>query len=228
VPATFISRPSSVTDRVLRRSEYAKDRNGLETITEIYTIRSAARISIQPATGARHSVYSHSSVSFARMVVESVSFREIDGDLAEMTVTYVGLTSTAGLPPAIVSISPSTGSGVYGPDAVVQAEFVSDTSEFSILRGQLSSVSACATGFLSNKLRMPSAINGTAMPPNPREPFRRGGTSGFGTAGSAFSVYSTLTIYEGYVLGEISCVRRGLFTVANTSFAEFFSFQISQ
>ena len=193
MPARIISRPSGNTDKVLRRSDYSREMVGLETLTETYTILSSARLSIQPSRNTLHSSFSSADSKFSRMAVETTAFREMDGDLTEMTVTYVGLTSSSGLPPAIVSLVPTTGAGIYGPPMVIQANYVTDLSEAQIIS--------------NNGSAMPSSINGTPLPDNPRAPFS---TTGIGV----------FTNYYGYVLTNIQSIRRGLFLIVTTSYQE--------
>ena len=99
--AVIVGSPSSGS-KVLRRADFSTQRNGLETLNEVYTVRTADRKTLQPSFGTLHSAYSTASTTFARMAVENFSFREQDGDLTEINVTYVGLTSSSGLPPAVV------------------------------------------------------------------------------------------------------------------------------
>ena len=146
--ARLIGSPSS-GGKTLRRVDYATERNGLETLTETYTIRTADRATIQPTFLTTHTNFSSSSTKYDRMVVENFSFRAQDGDISELTVTYVGLTSATGLPGALVRILPASG------ETIIQAEFVSDISESELI--------ALAT----ITTRMPSVINGTSMPFNP-------------------------------------------------------------
>lgn len=145
--ATIIGFPSS-GGKTLRRVDYATERNGLETLTETYTIRTADRAAIQPAFLTTHKNFSSSSTKYERMAVENFSFRAQDGDISELTVTYVGLTYDTGLPGALVRIVPST------PNPVIQAEYVSDISESELIK--LAVITR----------RMPTSINGTLMPAN--------------------------------------------------------------
>lgn len=197
--AVILSRPSSNTDKVLRRSEYSRDRNGLETLEETYTIRSAGRISLAPALKTLHPAFSTAGQTFARMAVDGVSFREMEGDLTEMTVTFVGLTSASGLPPALVSLVPTTGAGIKGPPAVIEVEFVSDASDAELVKGIL------AKGGTEVKT-IPAAINGTALPPNPYPPFTGNGPG--------------LVGYKGYYINQLEFQRRGILAVVRVTFAE--------
>ena len=206
--AVIVGSPSSGS-KVLRRAEFSTERNGLETLNEIYIVRTADRRKLQPSFGTLHSAYSTASTTFDRMAVENFSFREQDGDLTEINVTYVGLTSSSGLPPAVVRLIPTPGAGIFGPDMIIEAEFVTDKSENDfIVTG--------AGGLLkpgddpSNQGRygrfMPTEINGTKMPSNPREPFQFGSLYNFG--------------YFGYVQTSLSCEKRGILLVARVNYAE--------
>jgi len=146
--ATIVGFPSS-GGKTLRRVDYATERNGLETLTETYTIRTADRAAIQPAFLTTHKSFSTSSTKYERMAVENFSFRAQDGDISELTVTYVGLTYDTGLPGALVRILPAA------PDIIIQAEYVSDINE-----SELIALNVITT-------RMPTSINGTNMPVNP-------------------------------------------------------------
>ena len=145
--ATFVGSPASGA-KTLRRVDYATERNGLETLTETYTIRTADRAAIQPAFLTSHNNFSTSSTKYERMAVENFAFRAQDGDISELTVTYVGLTSANGLPGALVRLLPS-GSGF-----LIQAEYITTQSESELIE--------------QNKVttRMPTSINGTLMPAN--------------------------------------------------------------
>ena len=209
MPAVFIGRPATITDKVLRKSEYAKEKNGLETLTETYTVRTSARISLQPAKNQTHPSFSTSAETYSRMQVESVAFQDLDGSLTEMIVTYVGLTSASGLPPAIVRILPVAGAGIYGPPINIQVEFVTDVNETEFVSGMHNLTTAFA--FRSFKL-MPNQINGTPLPGNPRAPFTQQLVSDLGG--------NLQKHYLGYTLQDQQCERRGAFLVATNIYAE--------
>lgn len=207
--AVIVGSPSS-GQKVLRRADFSVERNGLETLNEVYTVRTADRRTLQPNFGTLHSAYSTASTKFARMAVESFSFRGQNGDLTEINVTYVGLTSTSGLPPAVLRLIPTPEAGIYGPNMVIEAEFLTDKSETEFMQ-------TGAGGLLrpgdnaSNQGRfgrfMPSTINGTQMPSNPREPFQISGLL-------------TRFNYFGYVQISLSCEKRGILLVARATYAE--------
>jgi hypothetical protein len=206
--AVIVGSPSS-GKKVLRRAEFTTERNGLETLNEIYTIRTADRATLKPEFADLHKDYSTSSTKYARMSVENFSFREIDGDLTEMNVTFVGLTNSTGLPLAIVRLIPTPGAGIYGPNMVIEAEFLTDKTETQFIEngcgGQI-----IETGFFTSKasaIAMPSEINGKTMPQNPRAPFHEG-------------IGGISEKYYGYLQQSIACERRGIFLVARTIFAE--------
>jgi len=206
--AVIVGSPSSGS-KVLRRADFSTQRNGLETLNEVYTVRTADRKTLQPSFGTLHSAYSTASTTFARMAVENFSFREQDGDLTEINVTYVGLTSSSGLPPAVIRLIPTPGAGIFGPDMIIEAEFISDKSETDFIQTGAGGLLKPGDR-LSNLGRygffMPSTINGTKMPSNPREPFQFGSLYNFG--------------YFGYVQTSLSCEKRGILLVARVNYAE--------
>jgi hypothetical protein len=204
--AVIVGSPSS-GQKVLRRADFSVERNGLETLNEVYTVRTADRRTLQPNFGILHSAYSTASTKFARMAVERFSFREQDGDLTEINVTYVGLTSSSGLPPAIVRLIPTPGAGIFGPNMVIEAEFLTDKSENDFSANGAGGLTRPAGVFSAAVIFMPDTINGTKMPANPREPF--------------FIDGATISrSYSGYTQQSLSCDRRGLFLVARATFAE--------
>lgn len=213
--ATIVGSPSptaSATNaKVLRRQQYQKDMNGLETLVETYTIQSQNLLSIIPEKDTKHTTFSTATSKYARMAVESIATSEMDGGLTELNVTFVGLTASSGLPPAIVRIIPNTGSGIFGPPVVIEAEFITDLTEFQLLQGQYSSFSTANPAATDKIFRIPAFINGTPMPSNPRPPFNQSGTG----LSSAF-----LYRYEGYVMQNVQATRRGQFNVAVISFNE--------
>ena len=204
--AVIVGSPSS-GQKVLRRADFSVERNGLEKLNEVYTVRTADRRTLQPNFGILHSAYSTASTKFARMAVERFSFREQDGDLTEINVTYVGLTSSSGLPPAIVRLIPTPGAGIFGPNMVIEAEFLTDKSETDFSANGAGGLTGPAGLFSAAVIFMPDTINGTKMPANPREPFFRDGVT-------------ISRSYSSYTQQSLSCDRRGLFLVAIATFAE--------
>jgi hypothetical protein len=207
--AVIVGSPSS-GNKVLRRADFSTERNGLETLNEIYTVRTADRRTLQPSFGTLHSAYSTASTTFARMAVENFSFREQDGDLTEINVTYVGLTSSSGLPPAVIRLIPTPGAGIYGPNMIIEAEFISDKSETEFIQTGAGGLLKPGDNLLNEGRYgrfMPSTINGTKMPSNPRQPFQRSGLA-------------LKTTYFGYVQTSLSCEKRGILLVARVNYAE--------
>jgi hypothetical protein len=199
---------SAIDSKALQRQNFSKEPNGLDTIIEAYAIRTENRDTIVPKKNTLHSAFSSSSKTYSRMAVESVTTEEQDGGITQMLVTFVGLTTSTGLPPAIVRIIPTAGEGVYGPPIVIEAEYVTDQSETEFVRGQASQNSGGITAPVSSK--MPESINGTSLPKDPRPPFYSAPQSGSGV----------IINYNGYCVLSKSCERRGLFLVARDTFHE--------
>jgi len=229
--AVIIGNPvSSITSanaKILRRQEYFRAENGLETIQETYTIQTQNRIGINPLKNTTHQDFSTASQKYPRMAVDTTSFSELDGGVSEMVVSYVGLTSSSGLPPAIVRILPVTDAGVFGPDINIEAEFVTDAQESQLVVGKFSST-APAIPFQSftKKQRMPSIINGVQMPNNPVQPFNKSRTVTPAPGSGALFVRTVYDIYDGYVIKGIDCDRNGQFLVARITFQEFRFFKV--
>jgi hypothetical protein len=200
---------SSKTAKVLQRQNFSKEPNGLETIIENYAIATANRDTIVPEKDTLHSAFSSSAKTYSRMVVESVTTEEQDGGITQMLVTYVGLTASTGLPPAIVRLIPTPGVGIYGPPLTIEAEFVTDVSESAFIKGNIQETATIKLGNVSfgQVNQMPAFINGTKMPDNPRQPFKS-------------SNQIAITQYFGYCTQTYSCERRGLFLIARASYAE--------
>ena len=206
---------SAISSKVLQRQNFNKEPNGLETIIEAYAIQTANRDTVVPEKNTLHSAFSSSAKKYTRMVVESVTTEEQDGGITQMLVTFVGLTTLTGLPPAIVRLIPTEGAGIFGPPLTIEAEFVTDVSESQFINGSIIKNTELATppelalrlGLNQNINKMPPFINGTKMPDNPRQPYVRSG--GFG-----------LDQYLGYITQSFSCERRGLFLIARTTYIE--------
>ena len=200
---------SAIGSKVLQRQNFNKEPNGLETIIEAYAIQTANRDAVVPEKDTLHSSFSSSTKKYSRMVVESVTTEEQDGGITQMLVTFVGLTSLTGLPPAIVRLIPTVGAGIYGPPLTIEAEFLTDISESQFIKGNINATSEIKLGNISfgQVNQMPPFINGTKMPDNPRQPF----TS---------SNRASITQYFGYCTQTYSCERRGLFLIARASYAE--------
>jgi len=206
---------SAIGSKVLQRQNFNKEPNGLETIIEAYAIQTANRDAVVPEKDTLHSAFSSSTKKYSRMVVESVATEEQDGGITQMLVTFVGLTTLTGLPPAIVRLIPTEGAGIFGPPLTIEAEFVTDVSESQFINGSIikntelavASRLASTLGLNQNINKMPPFINGTKMPDNPREPYVRSG--GFG-----------VDQYLGYITQSFSCERRGIFLIARTTYIE--------
>jgi len=204
---------SSTTARVLQRQNFNKEPNGLETIIEAYAIKTENRDLIVPEKNTLHSAFHSTSPAsfkkYSRMVVESVTTEEQDGGITQMLVTFVGLTASSGLPPAIVRLIPTVGTSIYGPPLTIEAEFVTDVSETDFIKGNINATASISLGNVSfgTVNQMPPFINGTQMPENPRPAgaVRRAGAFGQ---------------YFGYCVESFSCERRGLFLIARTTYIE--------
>ena len=204
---------SSTTAKVLQRQNFNKEPNGLETIIESYAIATANRDTIVPEKDTLHSAFSSSTKKYSRMVVESVTTEEQDGGITQMLVTFVGLTTSTGLPPPIVRLIPTAGEGVYGPPLVIEAEYVTDVSETEFMAGQLAQNTGLGRAQIFNQqIKMPAVINGTQMPKDPQQAFFNAPKTGFG--GGAIVQYS------GYCVLSMSCDRRGLFLIARNTYHE--------
>jgi len=204
---------SSATAKVLQRQNFNKEPNGLETIIEAYTIKTENRDLIVPEKNTLHSAFSSSAKTYSRMVVESVTTEEQDGGITQMLVTFVGLTTSTGLPPPIIRLIPTAGEGVYGPPLVIEAEYVTDVSETEFMAGQLAQNNGTLrSAIFSPTIKMPAVINGTTMPVDPRTAFFNAPKGGFG--GGA------IIQYNGYCVLSMSCDRRGLFLIARNTYHE--------
>jgi hypothetical protein len=200
---------SAINTKVLQRQNFSKEPNGLETLIESYAIQTANRDTIVPQKDTLHSAFSSSAKKYSRMIVESVTTEEQDGGITQMLVTFVGLTASTGLPPAIVRLIPTPGAGIYGAPLVIEAEFITDVSETEFIRGNIQGTSSINLGNVSfgSVNQMPQFINGTKMPSNPRELFKSSSQLG-------------ILEYFGYCTQSHSCERRGLFLVARTTYQE--------
>jgi hypothetical protein len=204
---------SSIDSKVLQRQNFNKEPNGLETIIESYAIKTANRDTLVPERFTLHTAFSSSAKKYARMAVDSVATEEMDGGITQMLVTFVGLTSSTGLPPPIIRLIPSAGEGVYGPPLVIEAEYVTDVSQTEFMAGQISQNNALlrATSFTTT-IKMPAFINGFAMPKDPIKPFFSAPPSGL--------YGGVLANYAGYCVLSKSCEIKGLFLVARDTFHE--------
>jgi len=200
---------SAISSKVLQRQNFNKEPNGLETVIEAYALKTSNRDTVVPEKGTLHSAFSSSDKKYSRMIVESVNTEEQDGGITQMLVTFVGLTTLTGLPPAIVRLIPTAGAGIYGPPLTIEAEFVTDVSESEFIKGNIQTTATIRLGNIvfGTINQMPQFINGTKMPDNPRQPF-------------SSSTQISITQYFGYCTLTYSCERRGLFLIARASYAE--------
>ena len=201
---------SAIDTKVLKRQNFNKEPNGLETLIEAYAIKTSNRASVVPEKETLHSAFSSASTTYPRMAVESVATEEEDGGITSMLVTFVGLTSSTGLPPAIIRLIPTAGEGVYGPPLTIEAEYVTDVNVTQFLAGQLSNNLNQVATLFTETIKMPAFINGVAMPKDPRTAFFAAPQLGGGVIES----------YSGYCYLSKSCERRGLFLVARDTFHE--------
>ena len=202
---------SAIGSKVLQRQNLNKEPNGLETIIEAYAIQTANRDTVIPQKDTLHSAFSSSTKKYSRMVVESVTTEEQDGGITQMLVTFVGLTSSTGLPPAIVRLIPTPDAGIFGPPLIVEAEFITDINESQFIKGNINATAEIKLGNISfgQVNQMPPFINGTKMPENPIAPYT-GQQQG----------QAAILNYFGYCTDSHSCERRGLFLVARTTYKE--------
>jgi hypothetical protein len=207
--AVIIGSPLS-GKKVLQRQNFQRDINGLETIVEDYMIRTADRSTIAPQKDTLHSAFSSASIGYSRMAVETISFNEENGDLTTMSVVYVGLTSSSGLPKPVVRMIPTTGAGIFGPPLTIEVEFVTDVNETQIATGQLTSTSVVQKSDWRTTYgaKIPNILNGLTLPSNPVEPFSKqlGYYGGFE--------------YLGYCQDNVDCTRRGQFLIARVVYKE--------
>jgi hypothetical protein len=219
----------------------------LVTLVENYTIRLADIASLEPDAGTTHNAFSTATAKYTRMLVETTAVNPIDGDLADLNVTYVGLDTASGLPAAYITAVGQPGVGVFGADAAIVVKYITQDSLFDTLKGGNISLNLGGTSLtLPTKRLMPASINGTALPPNPRgREYRRtkNVAENQAIANAGYESYlranpvgpggiaqppvinyapSVEYIYAGYVQSAISFQRRGLFNQIEEQFTEYF------
>jgi len=196
--------------KVLQRQNFQRDINGLETITETYKIRTADRSKLAPEKDTIHASFSSFTLKYSRMAVETISFGEEDGGLTSMNVVYVGLTSSTGLPPAIIRFIPTFNAGIYGSPLTIEAEFITDMNENELALGQTAAGFSVPQSYYYAQqiVQMPSQINGVTLPGNPR------------ATGETFYSIDGRIIYLGYCVDGVESTKRGQFLVAKMSFKE--------
>ena len=217
--AVIINTALNAGQKILRKQQRSTEIDGLVTLVETYTIRTADLATLEPDRNTTHTAYSTSSVKYSRMLVETTAINQLDGDLSELQITYVGLDYASGLPPAYVTAVGQPGVGVFGSDASVVAKYITEQPVFDLLKGSSITLNFSGGGITSNltlptKRFIPASINGTAMPTNPRAREYRASIST-----GAFREW----LYAGYVQTSISFQRRGGFNQIEEQFTEFFA-----
>lgn len=233
--------------KVLRRSQRSTEVDGLVTLVETYTIRTQDIATIEPDRNTTHSSFSSAAVKYSRMLVETTRVDPLDGGLSQLVVTYVGLDYATGLPPAFITTVGQPGVGVFGADAAVVVKYITQDSLFDTLKGGNVGLNLGVSNLtLPTKRLMPTSINGTAMPPNPRpreyrrnkflleaqsvlaaqyEQYLKANPVGPGSISNppVVTFYPRDEwIYAGYVQTSISFQRRGLFNQIEEQFTEYF------
>lgn len=218
--------------KVLRKSQSSSEVDGLVTITETYAIRTEDAGSLEPDRNTTYNAFT-GTTKYARMLVETTRVEPMDGGVSSLIVNYVGLDYASGLPPAYITVVGQPGVGVFGADASVVVKYVSQDSLFDTLKGSTLNLALGGSNLiLPTKRLMPATINGTAMPPNPRQrEYRRNIVSQlqntqvydlFASGSLAFLGPSREWLYAGYVQTGISFARRGSFNQIEEQFTEYF------
>jgi hypothetical protein len=197
--------------KVLQKQDFRRDVNGMESITENYIIRTEDRETISPVKDTTHASFSSATKKYSRMAVETISYGEQDGGLTAMSVSYVGLTSSTGLPQPYVRMIPTFGTGVYGSPLTIEAEFITDITEAQLSSGQLVKDIPASVRYIYGAalVQMPYELNGFTMPANPRPPGIIQKTSLGGEI-----------VYLGYCVDSVASERRGQFLTARVTFKE--------
>lgn len=233
--------------KVLRKSQRSKEVDGLVTLVETYTIRTQDIFDIEPDRNTLHSAFSSADTKYSRMAVETTRIDPLDGGLSQLVVTYVGLDYSSGLPPAYITTVGQPGVGVFGADAAVVVRYITQDSLFDTLKGGNITLNLGSTNLtLPTKRLLPTSINGTTMPPNPRgREYRRTKNISEQQTAADLSYQSYLKanpvgpggivqppivtfapqnewLYAGYVQSSISFQRRGLFNQIEEQFTEYF------
>lgn len=245
--AVIVNTTLNAGGKILRKSQRSSEPDGLVTLVETYTIRTADIATLDPDRNTTHTSFSTASVKYSRMLVETTSINPMDGDLSELQVTFVGLDYAAGLPPAYITTVGQPGAGVFGADASIVVRYLTEDSLFNTLKGGQLSIGVGGSQLnLPTKRLLPATINGTIMPPNPRtREYRRSKNiveaqaiatdqyraylqkNPVGIGGIAQPPIVTFApnyewIYAGYVQTGISFKRRGLFNQIEEQFTEYF------
>ena len=218
--------------KVLRKSQSSSEVDGLVTITETYAIRTEDAGSLEPDRNTTYNAFT-GTTKYPRMLVETTRVEPMDGGVSNLIVNYVGLDYASGLPPAYITVVGQPGVGVFGADASVVVKYVSQDSLFDTLKGSTLNLSIGGSNLiLPTKRLMPSTINGTAMPPNPRQrEYRRNNVAVLVNSGvysqfpsGSLSIFGPAAewLYAGYVQTGISFARRGSFNQVEEQFTEYF------
>ena len=245
--ASIVNTVLNAGGKILRKTARSTSVDGLVTLVENYTIRLADIGTLEPDSGTTHSAFSTATTKYARMLVETTAVNPIDGDLADLSVTYVGLDYATGLPNAYITAVGQPGVGVYGADAAIVVKYITQESLFDTLKGGNISLNLGGTSLtIPTKRLMPTSINGVTLPPNPKgREYRRSknaaeaqveaniafqsylkanpvGIGGIALPPIINSAPSIEYIYAGYVQSAISFQRRGLFNQIEEQFTEYF------
>jgi hypothetical protein len=247
--AIIINIALNAGQKILRKTQSSSEVDGLVTIVETYVIRSQDAASLEPDRNTSHASFSTATNKYGRMLVETTRVEPLDGDLAELIVTYVGLDYASGLPPAYITAVGQPGVGVFGANAAVVVKYITQDSLFDVLKGGNVGLNLGGSSLtLPTKRLMPASINGTTMPPNPRtKEYRRtrnilelqsAATLAFQSylkanplSGDSGSIRQAPVvdyapnyewIYAGYIQSGISFQRRGLFNQIEEQFTEYF------
>lgn len=230
--------------KVLRKSQRSTEVDGLVTLSETYTIRTQDIASIEPDRNTLHSAFSSASIKYTRMAVETTRVDQLDGGLSQLTVNYVGLDYASGLPPAFITTVGQPGVGVFGADAAIVVKYITQDSLYDTLKGGNIQLQLGKTNLtLPTKRLMPTSINNTQLPPNPRAREYRRSKNASEQYAAAIASYEAQYgnqqnvvvgpliinyapqhewIYAGYVQTGISFQRRGLFNQIEEQFTEYF------
>jgi hypothetical protein len=233
--------------KVLRKSQRSTEADGLVTLVETYTIRTQDIATTEPDRNTLHTAFSSATTKYSRMAVETTRIDPLDGGLSQLIVTYVGLDYSTGLPPAFITTVGQPGVGVFGADAAIVVKYITQDSLFDTLKGGNITLNLGSTNLtLPTKRLLPTSINGTTMPPNPRAREYRRSKNISELQSEALTAYQSYLkanpvgqfsianppivtfapqnewLYAGYVQSSISFQRRGLFNQIEEQFTEYF------
>jgi len=244
--AVLIGSVKSQNSKELRKYVSNTEIDGLVLITETYTIRRADEDYFRSATsrGVTHALFSINSIKYPRMEIETSRVDPLDGDYSSLVVNYAGLTTSSGLPPAHVTAIGQIGAGVFGADVAIVVKYLSSSTIFDIVKGGTLNLNLSNSNLaIPSKRIMPTLINGTALPANPRpREYRRSKTLGeqfqdyrAWAANYKHSVGVTLGppvfnytpqqewIYAGYIQSAVNIEQRGAFLQIEEQFTEYFN-----